>query len=646
MINVGGANTPGITVPTGVTNVHITGCFVTNSHSKNGAIFVQGSTSNISIDTNFISNSYIGVNAGGTGSPQNGTNLHIYYNRIYNIQDVAGHTNSKGSYVQFNNYNGAGNEIMYNDCYNPTDLPAAGDGLSIYQSNGTSVSPIKVNYNCIVNGSSDPGGFMSIVLGDVGGSYQQAYYNKAKNTGYGGYQIQGGTFIDISFNQAYGTKRTVSLLGLTSANYSGQPTNNLTAQQNKLNWTNFDGSIVNKYLNPGVLVPTGWNTNTPDHTPDPAVNANLLPDILFNPTCGIVISPPNITYTTPNTFTVGQSVSLSPSNSGGAAVSYSGSVPAGLSLNTTNGVISGIPTTVSSATYTITATNSGGSGKTGVQITVNAKPIAVPIISYVTPQIYTQGTTITPIAPSNTGGAVVSYAIDKALPSGLSFNVSNGVISGTATVASSATVYTVTVTNAGGSGKTTITITVNAAAIVPPNVSYLIKVVNGTYGYAIPKLQPVNTGGAIDSWGISPALSAGLSFTNGVVTGTPTSPHAVQTYVVTATNGGGNDTVHLTITVNKAMLTITAISMSKLQGQPNPSLQAAYSGLVNGDTGVQSPPTISTAATTDSPVGTYAISLVGGSSANYNITLVDGVLSVIGTVQLTNIHFGGIVPTP
>lgn len=632
----------------GVSHVRIHKLLLKNT--KGFAMLLNNCT-DIIVDSTFFNNIGFGVYAQ-SGSKQ----IQVLACQFLDVNGID--KNFLGHAVQFNAVSGGGNRINLNRVENIRNITDTSshphDLLSLYQSNGIVGDSIQVNYNWIRGGQlvawPTPGSTGDgIGLSDVGGNYQVARGNIEVNPGCAGIQVianglGGGKGIKAEYNTIYSKQTPVSTNAINVQNPI-----QMNVSNNTTNWTNFrgnnvllaDGETQYDYFNSPM--PVGQSTNRWRNL---AITPSVLPAIIITMAANVPISPPNITYTTPNTFTVGQSVSLSPTNSGGAAASYSGSVPIGLSLNTTSGVISGIPTTVSSATYTITATNSGGSGKTGVQITVNAKPIAVPIISYVTPQTYTQGTAITPIAPSNTGGAVVSYAIDKALPSGLSFNVSNGVISGTATVASSATVYTVTATNAGGSGKTTITITVNAAAIVPPNVSYLIKVVNGTYGYAIPKLQPVNTGGAIDSWGISPALSAGLSFTNGVVTGTPTSPHAVQTYVVTATNGGGSDTVHLTITVNKAMLTITAISMSKLQGQPNPALQAAYSGLVNGDTGIQSPPTISTTATTDSPVGTYVISLVGGSSANYNITLVDGILSVYGSVQVTGVHFGGIVPTP
>jgi len=72
--------------------------------------------------------------------------------------------------------------------------------------------------------------------------------------------------------------------------------------------------------------------------------------------------PPNqdtLSYTGSKTLTVGTAASITPQVSGMAAVtswSVSPSLPAGLSLNSTTGAISGTPTAAASASnYTVTA---------------------------------------------------------------------------------------------------------------------------------------------------------------------------------------------------------------------------------------------------------------------------------------------------
>lgn len=84
-------------------------------------------------------------------------------------------------------------------------------------------------------------------------------------------------------------------------------------------------------------------------------------------------APTGLNYTTPNVFTVDEAITdLTPTVTG-TVTSYSVSpaLPAGLSLNTTTGVISGTPTEAAvEATYTVTASNPNGSVTKAVVITV------------------------------------------------------------------------------------------------------------------------------------------------------------------------------------------------------------------------------------------------------------------------------------
>lgn len=88
-------------------------------------------------------------------------------------------------------------------------------------------------------------------------------------------------------------------------------------------------------------------------------------------------SPNGLSYSTPNTFTKGIFKALNPTVSGGEVASYSVSpnLPAGISLNTKTGVISGTPRGVSAANeYTVTATNIAGSATAKITIAVNDYP--------------------------------------------------------------------------------------------------------------------------------------------------------------------------------------------------------------------------------------------------------------------------------
>ena len=138
-----------------------------------------------------------------------------------------------------------------------------------------------------------------------------------------------------------------------------------------------------------------------------------------------------------------------PTSSGGTVTSWAitPSLPSGLQFDTLTGVISGTPTVISnSATYTVTATNSGGSSTTTLTFQVN--DVAPSSIQY-NPNSFTETVDAAMsnlVTPTYSGGVITSWTVTPSLPIGLSLD-SNGVISGTPTVVTPATVYTITGSN-------------------------------------------------------------------------------------------------------------------------------------------------------------------------------------------------------
>jgi hypothetical protein len=165
--------------------------------------------------------------------------------------------------------------------------------------------------------------------------------------------------------------------------------------------------------------------------------------------------------------------------------------------------------------------------------------------------VYTVGTAIAPLVPSYSG-TVTSFSVTPALPAGLSLDAASGLISGTPTAAAAARVYTVSAANSGGSTTATLTLTVNPPA---PQVSYGSNSLLFTTGH-VSRVVPTNTGGAVSSWSINPALPAGLTFngSDGSIAGTASAPLAPTPYTVTAANSGGVDNVTVTLNVAKLLL--------------------------------------------------------------------------------------------
>lgn len=86
-------------------------------------------------------------------------------------------------------------------------------------------------------------------------------------------------------------------------------------------------------------------------------------------------------------------------------------------------------------------------------------------------------------------------------------------------------------------------------------------------------------------------------------------------------------TTERTLTIQKALLSVTAENASRLYGQTNPALTGTVTGVQNGEVITAS---YSTGATETSPVGSYAIvpALSGATLSNYEVTSNNGTLTI------------------
>lgn len=237
-------------------------------------------------------------------------------------------------------------------------------------------------------------------------------------------------------------------------------------------------------------------------------------------------------------------------------------LPAGLSINTATGLISGTPEAVDVTTATLTATNiAGESAPVNLVITIEAIPLpeSVPAITSALTATGTLGEAFTyqiTAAP----GPITGYDASP-LPAGLSVDGPTGVITGNITSIGSSAI-TVSATNMLGAGTASLVLTGYEAPTITSALA-----ADGIVGQAFSYTLTASGGPNVLS--VS-GLPSGLSFDalTGVISGTPETA-AVSSVTLTASNPAGSDSQTLELSVITLYPDITSpLNVVATVGQP------------------------------------------------------------------------------
>ncbi|MBB4128700.1 uncharacterized protein YhjY with autotransporter beta-barrel domain [Xanthomonas translucens] len=255
----------------------------------------------------------------------------------------------------------------------------------------------------------------------------------------------------------------------------------------------------------------------------------------------LTVASPNMSLpaTTLAGGTAGQAytAAINPATGGIAPYTYAlsaGALPAGVTVNSATGALSGTPTVAGTFVFTLTATDSttGAAGQASQSYSLS---IVSPTLSIAPPTLPAGavGSAYSQTLSTSGGTAPYSYAISAgALPAGLTLTT-GGVLAGTPTVAGSFA-FTVSVTDAHGFGAAqayTLAIASPTLTIAPPTLPA------GAIGTAYSQTLSASGGTAPYSYAISAGtLPAGMTLTaGGTLSGTPTVAGSFA-FTVTATD--------------------------------------------------------------------------------------------------------------
>jgi len=276
-------------------------------------------------------------------------------------------------------------------------------------------------------------------------------------------------------------------------------------------------------------------------------------------------------------------------------------LPAGLSVNSTSGLISGTPTTAATTSVTLGATNASGTGTKTLTLTV--KP-PTPVIT-------------SPLTATGQKGVAFSYQVTATnsptsysatgLPTGMPINSTTGVISGTPSTAATTNV-TIKATSAGGTGSATLVLTINPATPVISSTATATGQIGSSFSYQI---VASNTPTSFNATGLPSGLSVNTS--TGLISGNPTTLGS-SSVSLSASNAGGTGTKTLTLTINPPTPVIT--STLSATGQKG----VAFSYQITA---------------TNSPTSYAATSLPSGLTVSTSTGLISGSPTTAATTNVT-----------
>ena len=291
---------------------------------------------------------------------------------------------------------------------------------------------------------------------------------------------------------------------------------------------------------------------------------------------------PEITTSSLPHAATGQDYSHQLTASGSTPLTWTirGKLPDGLTLSP-SGLISGTPTKKGKKSFTLTASNDYGHDSKRFTLTVQAPP-AITTDSLKPAAVGKRYSA----SFRGKGTSPLTWTLDGELPNGLTFNSKTAKLSGTPTQNGTFS-FTLTLTNPAGSVSATYTLTVSATLpkISPSSIK------KGTYGKSY-RMAFTAKGTAPITWDLDGELPEGLSFSDGIITGTSLETCTDREITIIASNMAGSTEKLYTLTIRGITPKIRTYSLAQgiidteytlaLEAIGSPEIVWSASGLPDG----------------------------------------------------------------
>jgi CSLREA domain-containing protein len=379
----------------------------------------------------------------------------------------------------------------------------------------------------------------------------------------------------------------------------------------------------------GTILGAGTHTLTVTFTPSDTTTYSTPTPITAN--IAVTAATPVLGWLAPASITYGTALTGTQLN---ATATYNGNPVAGVFTYTT-----GSGTVLSVGMHTLTAsfipndTTDYNTPAGTVSTTIMVVP-ATPTLQWATPAPIPYGTALTgtqlsATATYNANPVAGAFAYTPAL--GTVLSVGSHTLSATF-IPSDTTDYNTPT----GTVSTTITVTA-----VTPMLQWATPT-SITYGTALTNSQ-LNATASYNGSQVPGSFTYNPG--PGTVLGPGTHTLSVSFTPTDTTTYGTPTAITTNLTVTQATLTVTANNATRVYGTANPVFTGAITGELPGDSFTES---FATAASTASPVGTYAITptVTGANLALYKQAITDGTLTITQAATKTSLSVSSVSITP